>query len=387
MFFSKKKIRKFEKKLYFRPQMINPLEPQIYKERSKPYEEDNRGAYFRDQTAIIHSTAFRRMKHKTQVFYAPENDHICTRIEHLMHVATIAKSICKGLNHYGWDLDVEMAFAIGLGHDLGHAPFGHDGESILNKLMGGNNAFVHEIHSYRVVEYLAKNGQGLNLTYGVKDGIITHNGEKYEQRLVPKNSPNNFDKIKKRSDAYPTSYEACIVRFSDKIAYLGRDIEDAITAGVIKVEDIPADFRKRIGYLNSQIIDKYVTDIVETSKAEEFIGLSDDKYDMLLKIVQFNYKNIYLNDKENIFPYAERMLTEIFNYFGDIFDKFGYNYDLYKAHNLPIIIDFGRYLENMEHLYKGNDTKVRILGDYIAGMTDDFAIKAIKQITIPKSIT
>lgn len=366
--------------------MVNPLKTEIYKQRSKPYEEDTRGAYFRDQTAIIHSTAFRRMKHKTQVFYAPENDHICTRIEHVMHVATIAKSICKGLNHYSWNLDVEMAFAIGLGHDLGHAPFGHDGENILNRLMGGSDAFVHEIHSYRVVEYLAKNGRGLNLTYGVKDGIITHNGEKYEQKLIPKNTPNNFEEIKKRSDAHPTSYEACIVRFSDKIAYLGRDIEDAIIAGLIKLENIPADFRKRIGSSNSEIIDKFVNDIIETSKAENFIGLSDEKYDMLLKIAKFNYKNIYLNDKEKIFPYAERMLTEIFNYLGEIFDKFAYNYDLYENHNLPIVKDFGRYLQNMEHLYKGKETKRRILGDYIAGMTDDYAIKAIKQITIPKSI-
>ncbi len=144
--------------------MTNPLQNITYKERTNSIEEDLRGAYFRDQTAIIHSTAFRRMKHKTQVFYAPENDHICTRIEHLLHVATIAKSICKGLNHYGWNLDVEMAFAIGLGHDLGHAPFGHDGESILNKLMGGNMIFIHEIHSYRVVEDLSPPGEGFNLT-------------------------------------------------------------------------------------------------------------------------------------------------------------------------------------------------------------------------------
>ncbi len=366
--------------------MINPLPNSKYKERTQPYEEDMRGAFFRDQTAIIHSTPFRRMKHKTQVFYAPENDHICTRIEHVMHVATIAKSICKGLNHYGWNLDVEMAFAIGLGHDLGHAPFGHDGESILNKLMGGNGAFIHEIHSYRVVEYLARNGKGLNLTYGVKDGIITHNGEKYEQRLIPKDTPNNLDNIKKRSEAYPTSYEACIVRFSDKIAYLGRDIEDAITAGIITPNQIPADFRKRIGTTNSEIIDKYVNDIIETSKAQDYIGVSDEKYDLLLGIRNFNYKYIYLNDKDRIFPYAKRMLTEIFNYFGELFEKYKWNFDKYRETKLQIDTDFGRYLENMQNFYSPKTETKRILGDYIAGMTDDYAIKAIKQITIPKSI-
>ena len=207
--------------------MKNPLSPEVYKQRKHTFNEDVRGDFFRDQTAIIHCSAFRRMKHKTQVFYAPKNDHICTRIEHVMHVATIAKSICMGLNSNGWELDLEMAFAIGLGHDLGHAPFGHDGESVLNKLMGGNMAFVHEIHSYRVVEYLANQGQGLNLTYGVKDGIVTHNGEKFEQKLKPDSKLKDLDKVVNRS-VLPSSYEGCIVRFADKIAYLGRDIEDAV---------------------------------------------------------------------------------------------------------------------------------------------------------------
>ncbi len=365
--------------------MKNPLSIKKYKKRSKPYEEDVRGAFFRDQTAIIHCTAFRRMKHKTQVFYAPKNDHICTRIEHVMHVATIAKSICKGLNYHGWKLDVEMAFAIGLGHDLGHAPFGHDGESILNKLLGGNSAFVHEVHSYRVVEYLANNGKGLNLTYGVKDGIITHNGEKYEQRLKPQNVPNKLDEIKNRK-VVPSSYEACIVRFSDKIAYLGRDIEDAYIAGLIKPKNLPEKFKKKIGTTNSQIIDKYVNDIIDVSKESKYIGLSDEKYELLLDIVKFNYKNIYLNDKETIFPYAERMLTEIYNFLGNVFDKHGFETKRYNKSKISIVRHFGEYLETMKDFYDTNTENKRILGDYIAGMTDDYAIKAFKQITIPKSV-
>jgi len=365
--------------------MKNPLSPEKYKERSNPYQEDVRGAFFRDQTAIIHSTAFRRMKHKTQVFYAPKNDHICTRIEHVMHVATIAKSICKGLNYNGWKLDVEMAFAIGLGHDLGHAPFGHDGESILNKLMGGNLAFIHEVHSFRVVEYLAKQGKGLNLTYGVKDGIITHNGEKYEQRLKPQNKPNDLDNIKSRR-VVPSSYEACIVRFSDKIAYLGRDIEDGILAKLIKPKQIPENFRNKIGTTNSQIIDKYVNDIIDSSKNNDYIGLSDELFQLLIEIRNFNYKNIYLNDKERIFPYAERMLTEIFNFLGDNFTKYKFNYKKYKQSKLSTTKHFGEYLKTMKHLYSENTDSTRILGDYIAGMTDDYAIKLFKEITIPKSV-
>ena len=365
--------------------MKNPLPKSYYIQRSKPYTEDVRGSYFRDQTAIIHSTAFRRLKHKTQVFYAPKSDHICTRIEHVMHVATIAKSICMGLNSYGWDLDLEMAFAIGLGHDLGHAPFGHDGESILNKLLGGNLAFIHEIHSYRVVEYLANSGNGLNLTYGVKDGIISHNGEKYEQFLRPQITPNELDKIKNRQ-VLPSSFEACIVRFADKIAYLGRDIEDGIAAKVIKKKQIPEDFQTNIGSTNSQIIDTYVNDIIQTSKNEKVIGLSDKKFHHLKQIRDFNYKYIYLNDKELIFPNAERILTEIYEFLGEIYEKFKSNFNKYKKSNLSIVRHFGEYLKTMYHFYGDNTETKRILGDYIAGMTDLYAIKAIKQIILPKSI-
>ena len=370
--------------------MKNPFPEKIYLKRTHPKEEDVRGAYFRDQTAIIHSAPFRRLKHKTQVFYAPQNDHICTRIEHVMHVATIAKTICKGLNLYGWDLNVEMAFAIGLGHDLGHAPFGHDGETILNKLMGGNGAFIHEIHSYRVVEYLANGGRGLNLTYGVKDGIISHNGEKYEQKLKPTQQPNDLDKINSRR-VIPSSYEGCVVRFSDKVAYLGRDLEDGLTAGFIKFDEIPQNVRRIFHIteekINSAIIDTLVNDIIEHSKESQYIQVSDEKYEGMLELVRFNYKHIYLNDKHLAFPYAEKILTTIFEYLGELFDKHGWDFDKYANHNLKLVQHFGHYLQEMQHFYQKEKSSLkRILGDYIAGMTDHYAIEAIKQITLPKPV-
>jgi len=370
--------------------MKNPLPQEIYLQRRYPKKEDIRGAYFRDQTAIIHSTPFRRLKHKTQVFYAPMNDHICTRIEHVMHVATIAKTICKGLNLSGWELNIEMAFAIGLGHDLGHAPFGHDGETVLNKLMGGNQAFIHEIHSYRVVEYLANKGQGLNLTYGVKDGIITHNGEKYEKQLKPIDKPNNLEQIKNRK-VLPSSYEGCIVRFSDKIAYLGRDLEDGITAGFIKFDQIPKKVIKIFNItenkINSSIIDTLVNDVIENSKNSEYIQVSTEKFEGMLELVRFNYKHIYLNDKHLAFPYAEKILTTIFQYLGEIFEKHSWNFEVYQNHNLKIVQHFGNYLEGMQHFYKSEKSNIKhILGDFIAGMTDHYAIEAIKQITLPKPV-
>lgn len=365
--------------------MKNPLSQQTYLARTYEYNEDVRGAYFRDQTAIIHSTPFRRLKHKTQVFYAPQNDHICTRIEHVLHVATIAATICKGLNQKGWNLDVELAFAIGLGHDLGHAPFGHDGETILNKLMGGNGAFIHEIHSYRVVQYLARDGKGLNLTYAVKDGIIAHNGEKYEQKLKPKDTPNNLDEVKNHS-VIPTTYEGCIVRFSDKIAYLGRDIEDAIIAGLITENDLPPKIKKYIGTTNSHIIDFFVNDFIETSKDSDFVGFSDFAYELFLELRDFNYKYIYLSDKDKLFPFAEKMLTEIFYFIKKNFDCFGFDYHKYSTSKHKIIRNFGKYIADRKNFYSKNTPELLIIGDFVAGMTDDYAIEAFKDITLPKQI-
>lgn len=363
----------------------NPLNIADYSKRKKPFNEDIRGAFFRDQTAIIHSLAFRRLKHKTQVFYAPQNDHICTRIEHVMHVATIAKTICKGLNAKGWKLNVEMAFAIGLGHDLGHAPFGHDGEHIINDLMVDNNSFIHEINSYRVVEYLSNDGRGLNLTYGVKDGIISHNGEKFEQYLEPDNQIKNLDKVKNRR-ILPSSYEGCIVRYSDKIAYLGRDIEDAITANFIVKEQIPNEIVSVVGDSNSQIIDTFVNDIIENSYQKEKIGLSDEKYDIMLKLRHFNYKNIYNNDKKDAFPYAERILTTLYHFLNELYIKNKHNFDLYKKCNLKLEKTFGKYLSDMRNLYKQYDTNKLPIIDFISGMTDLYAIEATKQIFTPQSI-
>ncbi len=330
--------------------MKNPLAENVYLKRTKEISEDARGAYFRDQTAIIHSLAFRRLKHKTQVFFAPQNDHICTRIEHVLHVATIAKSICKGLNLNDWDLDIEMAFAIGLGHDLGHAPFGHDGEYILNKRLGGNGAFIHEINSYRIVEHIANNGKGLNLTYGVKDGIITHNGEKYEQYLIPRSEINDLEGMKNRNNT-PSSLEACIVRFSDKIAYLGRDIEDALTLKLIKETDIPANVNKYLGSSNSDIIGSLVDDIISNSIKENKIGFSDEKFEAIKNLRDFNYRNIYLSsEKNNNANKAKNIILKLFDYLYDLLLKNQYNsyHNNIKVYLTVILSKYRRLFKNLE---------------------------------------
>ena len=236
----------------------NELSPEELRTRRVPRPEDAtdlRGHYFRDTTAVVHSYPFRRMKHKTQVFFAPRNDHICTRIEHVMHVATISATICRALN-----LDPDLAWAIGMGHDLGHTPFGHLGEKILSRLRGVDG-FRHEIYSLRVVDHLTNHGRGLNLTYAVRDGIINHCGEKFEQYLEPDHTVKDLSTITRR-DRLPSTWEGVAVRMSDKIAYLGRDLEDAMQLGLVTVDDIPARGRRVLGQNNSRIIDTLVNDLI-----------------------------------------------------------------------------------------------------------------------------
>ncbi|MFW5828510.1 MAG: HD domain-containing protein, partial [Alkalispirochaeta sp.] len=221
----------------------NQLSSEDLRRRRVPRPEDERdlrGPYFRDTTAIVHSYPFRRMKNKTQVFFAPKNDHICTRIEHVMHVSTIAATISRALN-----LNPDLAWAIGMGHDLGHTPFGHLGEKILSRLRG-LDGFRHEIYSLRVVDKLANHGKGLNLTYAVRDGIINHCGEKFEQELSPDHAVKDLSAITRR-DQLPSTWEGVAVRMSDKIAYLGRDLEDAMQLGLVRVEDVPATGRRLLG--------------------------------------------------------------------------------------------------------------------------------------------
>lgn len=367
--------------------MLNPLTESVYQARNVEKTFSMRGEFFRDQTAIIHSMAFRRLKKKTQVFFAPENDHVCTRIEHVLHVATIGATICKGLNCEGWNLDPDLAYAIGLGHDLGHAPFGHSGENALNRKLKNKFEFMHEINSFRVVEYLANNGAGLNLTYGVKDGIINHNGESFEQYLEPDPVVHHLNAIKNRK-FIASSYEGCIVRFSDKIAYLGRDIEDALVADFITLNDIPVEIRKDIGTTNGEIIDMLIKDMVFHSKHQTKIGFSDEIYKKLNILKKFNYERIYNHPTiQHYSEMCENILEDLFDHLILLFGNFGYDFEKYAQE--PILLEqrFGRFLEGLQDFYLREKTSPeQIICDYISGMTDSFALEAIKQITIPRAI-
>ena len=371
--------------------MKNPLSVEQYKKRTFPRIPDIRGDFFRDQTAIIHSNPFRRLKHKTQVFFAPDNDHICTRIEHVLHVATISHSICKGLTRQAWELDSDMAYAIGLGHDLGHTPFGHAGEKALDdklKQINPDLFFIHEINSYRVVEYLANNGKGLNLTYGVKDGIISHNGEQDLHELSPDPIIKDFDKIINRK-IMPGSFEGCIVRLSDKIAYLGRDIEDAMVAKYITENDIPPIVRKELGKRNGDIINKLVIDVIENSSKKNLIAFSDETSELVIALKNFNYKKIYNHpDLIRYDEFCKNIIFNLFDHLQNLWDKYSNDFDAYKNSGIELDKHFGKYLKNMSDFYNYSETKSHVvITDYIAGMTDLFALEAIKQITIPPPIT
>ena len=357
----------------------NPFSDELYKKRTHPAEPDFRGDYFRDQTKIIHSQPFRRLKSKTQVFAAPDNDHICTRIEHVLHVATIAVSVCKGLNQSGnWQLDEELAYAIGLAHDLGHAPFGHEGERALTSKIRPQ-VFIHEVNGYRVVEHLACYGEGLNLTYAVKDGIICHCGEDFNNNaLKPAAIPNDLEAIKDRRHL-PSTYEGCIVRLADKIAYLGRDIEDAVRTKIITYQDVPAAVQKELGKNNGEIINKLVLDLVYHSKDKDCIGFSREMFEIMGELKTFNYNHIYnhpsIAKQKKVLTYA---LGELFDYYQELFEKYGFS-EGYSKEPKKTAFNFGHYVKAMEHVYKDKESVKTLVTDYIAGMTDFYAQQAVKE--------
>ncbi|MFA6034562.1 MAG: HD domain-containing protein, partial [Myxococcota bacterium] len=291
------------------PKLFNPLPAGVYLERLNPRDEDIRGPYFRDQTAIIHSMPFRRMKHKAQVFFSPNNDHVCTRIEHSLHVATIAETISRGLG-----LNGELACAIGLGHDLGHAPFGHAGERVLSEKARDAGGFEHESYGLRVVDVLGNHGTTLNLTYGVRDGIVCHCGESPDMELEPRRERLELAEITGRS-VLPCSLEGCVARMSDRIAYLGRDLEDAIYGGFISHGDIPDSVDRELGTSNGEIIDTLVIDVIETSQHTGRISMSPGRYGVLMELYTFSAERIHHHPAmERYKLHCERIIRTLFDY-------------------------------------------------------------------------
>ena len=363
----------------------NRMDEKEMMERERVREEDIRGAYYRDTTAIIHSSPFRRLKHKTQVFYAPSNDHICTRMEHVLHVASIASTICRPLG-----LDTELAWAIGMGHDLGHTPFGHTGEKIISKLSieRGLPPFEHEINSLRAVDFLSNNGNGLNLTYAVRDGIVSHNGESLNKRIIPTFEKKDMSSLVSRAGLIPATYEGVVVRFSDTIAYLGRDFEDASRLGIVRSEDLPEIVKERLGTTNSQIITSLVNDLIQGANDETGIGFSDYVFEAVEAFSAFNYQNIYRSKILNGYTeYFYRLLSLIVDYLEKLYSSFGLEEKGYLEERNMLAAGFYSHMKEMYPVYmekEGSDK--RMIMDYVAGMTDNFSLDCANEILKPEHL-
>ncbi len=296
---------------------------------------DIRPVYQRDRDRILHSKAFRRLKNKTQVFLTPKGDHYRTRMSHTLEVSQNARTIAKALR-----MNEDLVEAIALGHDLGHTPFGHAGEAVLNRLCEGG--FEHNEQSVRVVEKLEKEGRGLNLTWEVRDGIRNH-----------------------QMSTMPATLEGRIVRLSDKIAYICHDIDDAIRARILTEEDIPMEYREVLGYTTRQRMNTMIHSIVKSSMDRDDISMSEDCFNAMKGLRSFMYENVYKNSVAKTEEYKAKLLLErLFEYYMTNPDK------------MP---------EQFTHMIMDGVKKDRVVSDYIAGMTDQYAIAKFEEFFVPKA--
>lgn len=331
--------------------------------------DDIRGEFFRDIDRIIYSLSYTRYADKTQVFSLSNNDNISRRFIHVQLVSKIARTIGRSLN-----LNEDLIEAIALGHDIGHVPFGHAGEKILNTLSQKylNEYFMHNIQSVRTFMTLEKNGEGNNLTIQTLDGIMCHNGEKLLQKYEPKPKTltmflDEYHKCYENkniaNNLISMTLEGCVVRISDVIGYIGKDIEDAVMLGLIKRSDIPQDIRAVLGDNNRDIINTIILDVIKNSLNKPYIMMSDRIYEKLQKLLRFNYQNIYnqANSKEQLTNYHQMFETLLLKYVDDIQNN-NQDSNIYKV-----------FLNDMNSDYQTNNP-YRIAIDFIAGMTDDYFI-------------
>ena len=296
---------------------------------------DVRTVYQRDRDRILHSKAFRRMKDKTQVFLAPQGDHYRTRLTHTLEVSQIARTIAKALR-----LNEDLVEAIALGHALGHTPFGHAGERALNEV--DPDGFAHYKQSVRVAQVLEKNGEGLNLTWEVRDGILNH-----------------------RTSGNPSTLEGKVVRLSDKIAYIHHDMDDAQRAGIITEDDIPITLRMLLGYTTRERLNTFVHNIIENSYEQDTIKMSDEIFEAMMTLRAIMFEQVYENPvakKEE--DKAVKMLTELYEY--------------YVEHPESMSAEY-------REMIRRGEKKTRTVCDYLSGMTDQYSMEKFREIYIPKA--
>lgn len=343
--------------------------------RFKEENEDIRPPFFHDIDRIIHSLSYTRYLNKTQVYTLNTNDHVSRRITHVQLVSKIARTIGRALN-----LNEDLIEAIALGHDIGHTPLGHTGEAILNELslkeLG--EYFSHNIQGVRYYMDVSKDGKGLNLTLQVLDGIMTHNGEMLSYIYEPVSKDKDeflreyneaYKDLKKSKTYHPMTLEGCVVRISDIIGYIGRDIEDAIMLGNLKREDISKEISSVLGDNNKDIVNTIILDIIDESFDKPYIKMSEKVYKALFELKKFNYQYIYSKSMtESEYNYYKNGINKLYYiYLEDIKNK-NTNSDIYKTF---LLAQDKNYLEN-------TSIKRQII-DFIAGMTDDFLIREIEK--------
>ena len=367
-------------------------EKELYKRNN-----DIRSEFERDYTRIIHCNGYRRLKHKTQVFFSPENDHICTRIEHVTHVESISYTIAKYLG-----LNVQLTRAIATAHDIGHSPFGHQGEKILSKISDEDlgKTFWHEKNGMEIVDKVVlleddkQNLQNLNLTYGVKDGIISHCGEIDENSLKPREEYIDLYDYNYPNQYKPYTWEGCVVKIADKIAYLGRDIQDAITLGILDghLEELHnlMNIDKNEVINNTVIINNLIYDLCENSNEIDGLKFSDKAFEFMNKLKEYNYKYIYLD--ERIKPstdYFNLIINTIYNTLKRYFKEKEHIRTVYPE----IIKKFEEWLSMYWNLERPKNYKNKVICNiedekefyqaiiyYISGMTDNYAIDTFNKI-------
>lgn len=367
---------------------------------------DIRTEFDRDYTRIIHSNAYKRLKHKTQVFFSPENDHICTRGEHVTHVESISYTIASYLG-----LNTELTKAIAVAHDLGHSPFGHSGEKILSEISKRDlgSPFWHEkngLHFVDSIELLEGHDgykNNLNLTYGIRDGIISHCGEITENALKPRDKFIDLNNYLSPNQYSPYTWEGCVVKISDKISYIGRDIEDAITLGILdnhlqELYDLLNYNSSDYTLNNSNIINYLVIDLCKNSTPQKGLCFSNDAFNLLNKIKDFNYKNIYFSDR--IIPsnkFFNLVINQIYDKLKNCFEQENTLSNIKRLNKFypKLSNGFYEFLQNYSDFgnrknlklknqiifdYKNKEDFYKSIISYISGMTDNFAIEIYNEI-------
>jgi dGTPase len=343
--------------------------------------EGHRQNFAVDADRILHSRAYTRYIDKTQVFYLVDHEHISHRVLHVQLVSKIARTIGRYLR-----LNEDLLEAIALGHDIGHPPFGHDGERILSKICEaqGIGPFLHSLQGVWFLERVEKNGRGLNLSLQVLDGILCHDGESHLERLSPERDKTfatleeeiRLKPAQPEVSLKPMTLEGCVVRLADTISYIGRDLEDAIILNLVRREELPAMVRERLGRTNGAIVYSLVTDLIRHSFNKNYVAYSPEVGQALKALKEFNYQRIYNNPRIKAETPKLAVLAE------SLFERFLTDVRGERRHS-PIWLDF---LKQMEPVYLESHQPAEIVRDFMASMTDAYFLRQCQELLFPQPL-